>query len=115
MENSKAKILIVEDENITALDLKKNLQKKGGLDVYISSNGLDAIMKVEKEKPDIILMDIMLKGHLNGIDVADIITKRFNIPIIYLSAYTDDETVLNANATKPFAFLGKPFDEAELN
>ncbi len=115
MNNFKPKILIVEDESITALDLKKNLQKQNCVDVSISSNGLDAIMKAEKEQPDLILMDIMLKGQLNGIDVASIISKKRRIPIIYLSAYTDDETILNAHTTNPFAFIGKPFEEGELN
>ena len=76
MENLKPKILIVEDESITALDLKKNLETYENVEVDVSNNGLDAIMKVEEEKPDLILMDIMLKGRLNGIDVADIISKK---------------------------------------
>ena len=115
MENLKPKVLIVEDESITALDLKKNLEAYDNVEVDVSNNGLDAIMKVEEEKPDLILMDIMLKGRLNGIDVADIISKKRDVPIIYISAYTDDETVLNAHTTKPFAFLGKPFDESKLH
>ena len=115
MESLKPKVLIVEDESITALDLKKNLELYENIEVDISNNGLDAIMKAEKEKPNLILMDIMLKGRLNGIDVADIISKKRDIPIIYISAFTDDETVLNAHTTKPFAFLGKPFDEGELH
>ncbi len=115
MENLKPKVLIVEDENITALDLKKNLEMYVNVEVEISNNGLDAIMKTEREKPDLILMDIMLKGRLNGIDVADIISKKRDIPIIFISAFTDDETILNAHNTKPYAFLGKPFDESELH
>ncbi len=115
MESLKPKILIVEDESITALDLKKNLETYENVEVEVSNNGLDAIMKAEEKKPDLILMDIMLKGRLNGIDVADIISKKSDIPIIYISAYTDDETVLNAHTTKPFAFLGKPFDENKLH
>ncbi len=115
MNNQKPKILIVEDESITAMDLKRNLQSYGNIDVTVSNNGLDAIMKSEVERPDLILMDIMLKGQLNGIDVADIISKKREVPIIYISAYTDDETILNAHITKPFAFLGKPFDNSELH
>ncbi len=115
MVSFKPKILIVEDESITALDLKKNLEVYENFDVIVSNNGLDAILKVEEEKPDLILMDIMLKGRLNGIDVADIISKKREVPIIYISAYTDDETILNAHNTKPFAFLGKPFNDDQLH
>ncbi len=115
MKKHRPKILIVEDESITAMDLKKNLEANENFDVTISNNGLDAIMKIDVEKPDLILLDIMLKGRLNGIDVADITSKKRKIPIIYLTAYTDDETVLNAHTTKPFAFLSKPFNEKELH
>lgn len=112
--NEKAKILVVEDETITALGIKKDLEKYENISVIIVNNAVDAVITAEKVKPHLILMDIMLKGKLNGIDAAGIITKRFNIPIIYLTAYQDDETYLNAHITNPLKILGKPYDESEL-
>jgi two-component system, response regulator PdtaR len=114
MKNNKINILIVEDERITAIDIKKHLETNENIAAHIAGTGIDAVMLAEQIKPDLIIMDIMLKGQLNGIDVADIIAKKNETPVIYLTAFTDDETFLNAQLTKPFAFLGKPFHEEEL-
>lgn len=112
--NESAKILIVEDEMITALDLKKSLEKELNLSTQIVDNAVDAIISVEKNKPELIIMDIMLKGKLSGIDAADIIQKRFKIPLIYITSYKDDETYLNAHLTNPIDIIGKPFKTEEL-
>jgi two-component system, response regulator PdtaR len=110
----KAKILVVEDETVTAMGIKKDLEKFDNISVNIVNNAIDAVIAAEKEKPDLILMDIMLKGKLNGIDAAGIISQRYNIPTIYLTAYQDDETYLNAHLTNPLKILGKPYKESEL-
>jgi CheY-like chemotaxis protein len=110
----KAKILIVEDETITAMGIKKDLEKYGNISTIIVSNAVDAVIAAEKEKPDLILMDVMLKGKLSGIDAAQIITGRYNIPIIYITAYQDDETYLNAYQTNPLKIIGKPYSKSEL-
>lgn len=110
----KAKVLIVEDETITAMGIKKDLEKHGNILTNIVSNAVDAVIAAEKEKPDLILMDIMLKGQLSGIDAAQIITRRYNIPIIYITAYQDDETYLNAYQTNPLKIIGKPYSKSEL-
>jgi CheY-like chemotaxis protein len=110
----KAKILIVEDETITAMGIKKDLEKSGKISVIIVNNAVDAIITAEEEKPDLILMDIMLKGKLNGIDAAGIITNKYKIPMVYITAYQDDETYINAYLTNPLKIIGKPYNEAEL-
>jgi class 3 adenylate cyclase len=108
------KVLIVEDENIIAIDIKASLQKLGCKVTGVVSRGEKAIQHVERDKPDIILMDISLAGELDGIQAAEIISRKYNIPVIYLSALTDDETLKRARVTEPFGYILKPFDERGL-
>lgn len=82
------KILIVEDENIIALNIKKKLKSFGYSIPAIASTGEEALKLTEIILPDLILMDIMLKGEMNGVEAAEQIRKRFDIPIIYLTAYS---------------------------
>jgi CheY-like chemotaxis protein len=115
MEECKRKILVVEDERIVAADIKMTLKK---LNYHVTStvdNGEDAIRKIPIEKPDLVLMDITLKGNLNGIETAQIIITQYNIPIIYLSALNDEQTISRALATKPYGYLIKPFAPIELH
>jgi CheY-like chemotaxis protein len=110
-----AKVLVVEDEKIIALDIKLLLQKAGYDVVGIADSYEEAIGKVKEDLPDIILMDIILKGYYNGIDAARKITEKYNIPIIYLTALSNDDTFLKARLEgKPFAYLVKPLKEEEL-
>ncbi len=110
----KARILIVEDEGIVALDLQSSLEGLG-YDVLASvSSGEEAIEEAERTRPDLVLMDIMLEGDLDGVETAAQIHDRFYIPVIYLTAYADDDTLRRAKITEPFGYLLKPFDEAEL-
>ncbi|MGB7969905.1 MAG: response regulator [Methanobacterium sp.] len=117
-----AKILVVEDERITAEDIKKSLEKAGYKVPAIVSTGEDAIKFSEKYKPDLVLMDIVLEGKIDGIEAAEIIRTKFDIPVIYLTAYSDKSTVERAKTThpsafilkEPFGFLHKPFEENEL-
>jgi len=109
-----AKILVVEDENIVALEIKKRLQKLGYIVPGVASTGEDAIIKAEGILPDLVLMDIMLKGEIDGIQAAGEIRSRFNIPVIYLTAYSDEETLERAKLTEPYGYILKPFEEDDL-
>lgn len=111
---SEVKILIVEDERILALGLKKKLEKLGFKVTNTASTGNEAIVSVKEDKPDLILMDIVLKGEMDGIDAAKLIINLHNIPIIYLTAYADDKTISRAVETYPYGYLMKPYKEREL-
>lgn len=107
------KILIVEDENIVALDLRHTLVKLGYKVTSIVNSGEQAIQKVKEEKPNIVLMDIMLKGFLTGVQAAEIIFEEFQTPIIFISAYPSDKTLVGSNI-KPYGYLSKPINEYKL-
>ncbi|BDZ70184.1 ATP-binding response regulator [Methanobacterium petrolearium] len=116
-------ILIVEDERITAQDIKKALNSVGYEVPAIVSSGEDAIKMSEELKPDLVLMDIKLEGEMDGIQAAEKIRSKLGIPIIYLTAYSDEKTVQRAKVTEPsgfilkqpYGFLRKPFEESELS
>ena len=108
------KILIVEDVNIVATDLQQRLEKLGYKIIGIVNNGKDAIKIIEETKPDIILMDIILKGDLDGIETVQIINKLHDIPHIYLTAYYDDKTLEKASKTQPYGYITKPFEDIGL-
>jgi len=113
MEN--VKILIAEDEKIISLDIKRILEKSGYKIVSIVNNGVDAIIKAEREKPDLILMDIKLDGAINGIEASKIILEKLNVPIVFLTALTDNETLQNAKLSGTCEYLLKPFNEISLH
>ena len=112
---SKTNILVVEDESIVAKDIQLSLKKLGYNVLGIFSNGMDAVSFVEETRPDIILMDIMLKGEMSGIEAADQIKARFDIPVIYLTAYADESTLSKAKVTEPYGYIIKPFKEIDLH
>jgi two-component system, response regulator PdtaR len=112
--NRKYKILVVEDENLTALEIQSKLNLWGYEVADIVSSGEDAVQRALELKPDLILMDIVLKGDITGIEAAKTIKENINIPIIYLTAYSNDETFQSAKITRPNAYLIKPFEEKEL-
>jgi len=109
------KILIVEDEQIVARNIEKRLTAGGYQVVASAVTGEEAIEKVRSLSPDIILMDIKLKGRMDGIEAADYIRKNYKLPIIFLTSYTDEDTFQRAKITEPFGYLIKPFDIKELN
>ena len=111
---TKTKILVVEDETIVALDIKSALKKIGFEVTNTVTNHDDAIKSVQANKPDIILMDIHLENSKDGIETAQDIQKIENIPILYLSAFSDDETIDRAVQTNPLGYLTKPFKREEL-
>ena len=109
-----SKILIVEDEAISALDLQSRLQNRGFLVPEIAFTGEEAIRKSAEVRPDLVLMDIMLPGAIDGITAAEQIKSRFDIPVIYVTAYADESTLQRAKITEPFGYIIKPFQEREL-
>src|SRR5579862_7833477 len=110
-----ARILIVEDERITAEDLRDILTDLGYTVTASVSNGDEAIARAEETMPDLALMDIRIKGQLDGTETARILRERFNIPVIYLTAHADTATVARAKDAEPLGYITKPFQEAELH
>jgi CheY-like chemotaxis protein len=111
----KAKILVVEDQNIVALNIRNKLKNLGYTVPGTASTGEEAIRKAELTNADLVLMDIMLKGDMDGIEAAREIKSRFKIPVLYLTAYTDDETLERAKMTEPAGYISKPFKEEDLH
>ncbi len=109
-----AQILVVEDEYIVAKDLQATLTRLGYTVSGIVASGEEAIRQAELLVPDVVLMDIVLKGRIDGVSAAKEIRERFEIPVIYLTAYADDATFQRAKMTFPASYLFKPFREREL-
>ncbi|MDZ7385371.1 MAG: response regulator, partial [candidate division KSB1 bacterium] len=112
---TKARILVVEDIAITAMDIKRRLQTLGYQVVGIAASGEDAIAKAQRERPDLVLMDIKLKGEMDGVQAAEEIRRHLDIPVVYLTAYSDETTLQRAKITQPFGYVLKPFEERELH
>jgi PAS domain S-box-containing protein len=113
--NTKPSILIVEDNNIVMLELKDRLSEMDYEVVGTASSGLEAINKAGIHRPDLTLMDIRLKGEMDGIEAAAKIKEEFNLPVVYLTAHTDESTISRAKITEPFGYIIKPFEERELH
>ncbi len=109
--DKKNKVLIVEDEVITSLELKSILQRNGYNVVATVLTGGDAILEASVKRPDVILLDIGLIGDMNGIEAGSYIKTRYNIPIVFLTANTNKATYDEAMALDPEAYIAKPFDE----
>ena len=112
--NEKTRLLIVEDDMIIAANISLQLCNLGYEVTGIESRGEEAVHHALENKPDIILMDINLKGKITGIETAKEIQKFLDIPIIYLTANVDDATFSKARETHPFAFISKPFNKLDL-
>ena len=108
------RILIVEDEKIIAEDIKSTLLKFNYEIPEIVASGEIAIKKAEELKPDLILMDIMIEGNINGIEAAKQVYQEFEIPIVFLTAYSDEKILEQAAESSPFGYLIKPFEDREL-
>jgi PAS domain S-box-containing protein len=108
-------ILIVEDESVVALDLQNRLRVLGYSTAGIASRGEAAIQLAKQLHPDLVLMDIRLKGEMDGIEAAQQIRVTCNIPIVYLTAFADEEMLRRAKITGPFGYLIKPFEERGLH
>jgi PAS domain S-box-containing protein len=108
------RILLVEDERIVAMDLQARLQRLGYAVAGIASTGEEAIKAATDTRPDLALVDVRLKGEMDGIEVAGQFRKRLGVPVIFLTAYADADTVERAKKTEPLGYLIKPFQEEEL-
>ncbi len=109
------KILVVEDEVIVAEDIRSSLRNMGYIVPSTASSGEEAIKKIMEHMPDLVLMDIVIQGKMDGIETAREVRSRFNIPVVYLTAYSDQKTLERAKITEPFGYIIKPFKERELN
>ncbi len=112
--NQKTKILIVEDEMIIAANISLQLTTLGYEVTGIIPRGEEALVHIEQHQPDILILDINLKGNIDGIETAQIMQKTFNIPIIYLTANADEAHFDRAKASHPYAFISKPFKKLDL-
>jgi len=110
-----AKILIVEDERLIALDIKRRLQQLGYEVVAIAHHAEAALAAIAENRPDLILMDIHLQGEVDGIAVAAQILPQYSIPVIFVTAHADEATLRQAKATQPFGYLVKPVETHDLN
>jgi signal transduction histidine kinase len=108
------RILIVEDESIVALDIQTRLEAHGYKVIGIESTGSRAVETAVEEKPDLILMDINLKGSLDGIETASLIKRSFDCPVIFLTAFSDEKTLSKARISDAFGYILKPFRESEI-
>jgi PAS domain S-box-containing protein len=111
---AKANIMIVEDEGLVAMELKEELLHLGYDVSYTADSGEEAMKNLLKAKPDLILMDIQLRGGIDGIQTAKQIFSEYRIPIVYLTAFSDEKTLSRARESEPYGFLVKPFTERSL-
>jgi CheY-like chemotaxis protein len=108
------KILVVEDEAIIALDIQSILSKIGFGQSEVVHSGEESIQKVAAGRPHLVLMDIKLKGKLDGIQAAHEIFYQYNVPVVYITAFGDEGTLKRANGTARYGFITKPFEETVL-
>lgn len=111
---NEAKIMILEDEAIVADDILHCLEQTGYLVPVICSSGEQVISRLEKETADLVLVDVMLAGKMDGIDTARIIRERFKIPVVYLTSFTNQTMLERAKETFPSGYIVKPFKKREL-
>jgi two-component system cell cycle sensor histidine kinase/response regulator CckA len=106
-------ILIVEDEGLIALDLRKKIEQAGYSVPMIADNAADALLSVERLRPSLVLMDIRLRGAQDGIETADQIRRNFHIPVMFVTAHADQDTLDRAKITEPFGYIVKPFHSVD--
>ncbi len=108
------RVLIVEDEGIVSLDLKSTLSNFGDINSEIAFTAEDAMKKIKKNKPDLVLMDIGLRGEIDGIEAAKLINNEYKIPVVFLTGFADSNTEKKANSIPHAGYMTKPIDEDEL-
>jgi len=111
---SKIKILVVEDESIVAKDIQNTLIRLGYDVPSTASNAVSAFQKLEEIKPDLVFLDIKLKGEIDGIQIAEKIKSNYDIPVIFLTSFVDKGTLDRAKVTEPYGYIVKPFNESDL-
>lgn len=112
---SKARILIVEDERIIAADLENKLLDMGYDVCGRVSTGEEAVEIAERERPDLVIMDVKLEGKMDGVEAAGLMRERLRLPVVFLTAFSDDFILEKAKRTEPFGYLIKPFQPRELH
>jgi len=111
---ARAQVLVVEDENIISMQIRDMLKAMGYSVCGMASSGQEAIDKAKETRPDLVLMDVILMGTMDGIEAAGHICASLNVPVIFLTGCADDETSERARKIGPFAYVTKPFTEREL-
>ena len=111
----KACILVVEDEQIVARDLESGLTRMGYEVCGVASTGEEAVRQAAEGQPDLVLMDITLRGEMDGVEAAEQLHSRFDIPVVYVTAYADDSTLQRAKETEPAGYIIKPFEERQVH
>lgn len=109
-----SQILIAEDESIVAMDIQEALKGAQYTVLGVAGSGRDAVEKASRTRPDLVLMDIRLKGDMDGVQAAREIREQFDIPVVYLTAYSDEKTLQRAKMTEPYGYLLKPFEKEDL-
>ncbi len=112
---AKANILVVEDEGVVSIDIRDMLRKAGYGIAEVAFRGDEAVKKAELSAPDLVLMDIGLKGEMDGIEAAKRIRDRFKIPVVFLTGFADERTLAKAQEANPSGFIIKPISEEELH
>ena len=115
LPKQKSRILVVEDEGIVAADIHDRLTRLGYMVVGTAGNGEDAMRLASTGKPDLVVMDIMLGTGMDGVETADLIRKKNDIPVVFLTAHTDEATLNRAKISQPFGYIIKPFEEHTLH
>lgn len=111
---STARVLVVEDESIIALDIQTSLQNAGYQVVSIATSAEEAINDTAVLQPDLVLMDIRLRGSIDGVEIAEQIRQTWQLPVIFLTAHADENTLVRAKKVQPFGYILKPFEDREL-
>jgi CheY-like chemotaxis protein len=111
---SRTRILVAEDETIVALDIKSCLEDLGYDVLGVTDRADEALKLAAAARPDLVLMDIRLKGEMDGIAAAEQIRRRWGIPIVFLTAFSEESTLQRARAAEPLGYIIKPFDDREL-
>ncbi len=111
---NQARIVVVEDERVVALDIKAHLERFGYEVPAMYASGENLLENLERDRPDLVLLDIRLQGELDGVETGEKIQREYGLPFILLTAYADEQTLQRAKITQPFAYIIKPFDEREL-
>lgn len=112
---SRPQVLIVEDERLIADDLRSRLTRLGYAVSALAASGEEALQQVAAKRPDLVLMDISLSGRMDGIQTASQLRAQFHIPVVYLTAHANDETVSRAKQTEPLGYILKPYEEQALH
>src|SRR5688500_12116542 len=111
---AKARILIIEDSLIVAYHLRKTLETEGYSVLGIDSTGEEGLISILRHSPDLVMMDIMLAGKMDGVETAMQVRSRFHIPVVFLTALSDKDTIQRAKITEPFGYVTKPFEDREI-